>query len=169
MEFYEDPIFYIALSGLVIGSLSLLLNIRNKQHDKKYFFRDDYRKEIEPLLDLFNNMMRTQSLYTNAIWIVFNHDQLTGKRVLQHLYTCEKTRELYDMVKEYYDTNSENPNRAEKFRSKFKPIWLDLKKSVNPDFGACDECVKHIKLKQVQRHKKFLENSDPHMWDFHFE
>ena len=56
-----------------------------------------------------------------------------------------------------------------KFRSKFKPIWLDLKKSVNPDFGACDECVKHIKLKQVQRHEKFLENSDPHMWDFHFE
>ena len=166
---YLNPILYIAIAGVVIGSLSFVLNFWAKIHDKTRSFRDDYRKELESLLSIFNNMMSKESLYSNAIWIVFRHDKLTGKRVLQHLYTCEKTRELYEIVKNYYKTNTETPNQAEIFCSKFKPIWLDLKKSVNPDFGACEDCVKHIKLKHVQKHKKTLKKCDDSMWDFIFE
>ena len=87
---YLNPILYIAIAGVVIGSLSFVLNFWTKTHDKTRFFRDDYRKELESLLHIFNNMMNTESLYSNAIWIVFRHDKLTGKRVLQHLILVKK-------------------------------------------------------------------------------
>ena len=104
--------------------------------------------------------------YDSALQIIFNYDKLTGKRVLQHLYTCEKTKELYEIVKKYYETQTKEPNQAELFRKKLRPIQLYLKKVANPDFGACDECIKHIKLKHVQKHKKTLKKCDDSMWNF---
>ena len=82
---YLNPIFYMALIAIFISSLSLILQFWTKNDNKNRLFRDDYRKEINPLLDHFNNLMRPQSLYTNALWLTFGHDKLTGKRVLQHL------------------------------------------------------------------------------------
>ena len=149
--------------------IKLCIEFLDKTTGQEPFFRDDYRKEIDPLLDFFNNLMGVNYPYDSALSIVFRHNQLTGKRVLQHLYTCEKTRELYEIIKNYYETKTKEPNQAEFFRSKFKPIWLDMKKSVNPDFGACDECIKHIRLKHIQKHKKTLKNCDDSMWNFIFD
>ena len=162
---FESHILH-SLSWCSNRVIELCVEFLDKTTGQEPFFRDDYRKEIDPLLKHFNNMMRTESLYSNAIWIVFGHDKLTSKRILQHLYTCEKTRECYEIVKKYYETKTEKPNQAEIFKSKFKPIWSDLKKSTHPDFGACDECIKHIKLKHVQKHKKTLKKCSDSMWNF---
>ena len=157
------------IRGIGTWFVETCVDFLDKATRQEPFFRDDYRKEIDPLLDFFNSLMRPSWPYTNALWIVFNHDKLTGKRVLQHLYTCEKTRELYEIVKNYYENKIEKPNQAELFREKLRPIWSDLKKAVNPEFGACEECIRHIKLEHVQKHKKTLKKCDDSMWNFIFD
>lgn len=166
ITWYLNPIFYIALAGVVIALFSLVLGYRTRRQIESRNSRDDYKIEIEPLLNFFNNLMSTQSPYSNALWGIFHQNRITGKRVLQHLYTFEQTHELYEIIKKYYQNKTENPNQAQLFRGKFKDVWKNLKNSSNPDFGACSECVNHIALKHVKKHKEFLENADEKMWDF---
>lgn len=65
--------------------IELCIDFLDKTTGQEPFFRDDYRKEIDPLLGFFNRLMRPQSLYSNALWSIFSHDTLTGKRVLQQV------------------------------------------------------------------------------------
>ena len=166
---YLDPVLYIASAGVAIGVLSFVLNFWTKRHSRSRLFSDDYRTEIKHLASFFSNLMSQNAPYSNALWIIFHHDQSTGRRALQHLYTCKKTRKIYEIVKNYYETNTDKPNQAAIFCDKFRPTWLSLMSSVNPDFGACNECIEHIKLKHVQKHKKTLKQCDDSMWDFIFD
>ena len=111
---------------------------------------------------------------------IFESNPRKSKRILQHLYTGPDTRPFYDTVKNMVDSIKEQEAQGvnydkisgslgkftASFHDKFYPIWNELKTTPNPDFGACEECVKHIKLKHVQKHKKFLENSDASLWNF---
>ena len=84
------------------------------------------------------------------------------------MFTCDDTKFLYQMVKE----SSEKKNiSAVDFQRKFLPIWRDLTSSPFPDFGACDECVQKIKLKEVKKHKKTLKKSESKQWNLfeHFQ
>lgn len=178
-EFYLEPSILITIAGVVIGSLTLLWKFWAKQQDRKRLFRDDYKKEIEPLLDHFYILLTKQIWGDSELDALFRRNSIMSKRILQHLYTCPNTRFLYDMVKEMteklneletkgvgYDEKYHHlDNVVRKFREGFYPIWTELKNSPNPDFGACEKCIEGIKLKHVQKYKKFLKNSDPKMWN----
>jgi len=96
------------------------------------------------------------------------------------MYTCTETRSSYEIVKKLFEKireleknkiNSDEINKQTSdffmdFRKDFKPMWKELHTSPNPDFGACENCIKNIKLKHVKKHKNFLKNSDDSMWDF---
>lgn len=152
--------------------------MENETTGQKSFFREDYRKEIDPLLDYFYNFLSAKSWTGWALQALFEEDTRISKRILQHLYTCSETKFLYDLVKDMAERKSEQEkqginfdkidygNFAGEFHEKFPPFWNELRNSPNPDFGACEKCVKDIKLKHVRKHKKFLEESDPKMWNF---
>lgn len=165
----------IALSVAIIG---LVLNRKAEQHKKSMSFREDYHKEIKPLLDYFQQLLTSSSFSSWGLKALFEHNPRLSKRILQHLYTCSETKLLYDIVKnmvnkklelEKQGVNYDKINESLgifvlQFRDKFYPIWAELETIPNPDFGICEKC-KDIKLKHVKNKKKILEKSDPVMWN----
>jgi len=160
----------------IVGGVLAWLAWRSNHEKKKMAFREDYRKEIDSVLDCFYNFLSSRSWTGWALQYLFQSDARMSKRILQHLYTCSDTKFLYDLVKnmtekiyeqEKQGVNSDKINYgnfAGEFHEKFHPIWDELKNYPNADFGACEKCIKDIKLKHVKKHKKFLKNSDPKMW-----
>jgi len=147
-----------AIVGIVLAGIAW----KAKQEKKNMSFLKKYREEVDPLLNYFNFLMSAEIYHGNEIEITFTRNPNIGRRILQHLYTCDKTRFVYDLVK---DASNGKKVTIDEFQNKFFPIWQELQISTFVTFGACKECVEHIKLKEVQKHKKFLRKSDPKMWD----
>jgi len=178
MEFYEEPTFYYALAVIILGSVGLVWKITSKSGDKTLVVKEDYQKEIEPLLDFFQRFLLKRAWASWELRPLFENNPRLSKRLLQHLYTCKETRFLYDLVKDmanhisekeqqnvdYDEINSSLGKFTMDFHDKFYPIWSEIKTSPNPDFGACDKC-KHMKLDHVKKHKKTLDKSDSKSWN----
>ena len=158
----NDYIPYIALGGLLIGSVSFLWNIWAWRHKDKMSSEQKYKDHIKPLLMYFGNFMKQDVYLKNDIETIFTFDSLMSKKILQHMYSFDKTKILYEMVK---DTAKGKDVSPIDFKAKFFSIWNDLITSPFPDFGACEECLKKIKIKEVKRCKKILKDADPKMWD----
>jgi len=141
------------------------------------FFRDDYSKEVNYILGKLPIGL-TYNDYGN--WFgFFQKNPIVVKRLLQHIYTYDDSHEIYNHIKKSLslhnqrhdaDNKAENKKERELEMHKFVEKVMQLKHEyvdqIDPNFGACEECLKKIKwTKKVRKHKDTIENN-PKFWDW---
>ncbi len=80
--------------------IEFCIEFLDKATGQEPFFRDDYRKEIDPLLDHFHDFLFARSWASWALRPIFDSNPRKSKRILQHLYTCPETRSFYEIVRD---------------------------------------------------------------------
>ena len=164
---HSNPIFYIVIAGFVIGLMTYRLNFLKKRDNKNKTQRDDYKKHIDPLLNILFSTTNYFHPYDSFITSIRGRKP-SVRRLIQHIYTGKDTRQFYDAL---VNVNNNINDKDRLFRDLFENYIIlrnKIKDETYPDFGACEECIDHIKLKHVKKHKETLKNSDASMWDFLF-
>ena len=125
--------------------------IKLKKSEEKYrkayyraeFYKDIFVHDINNILhSLLSGFQVCEITLDNPSEVkdsinIMKSQVMRGSNLVSNIFNLSKLEE------------SEIPLRKRDF-------YKVLKKSINPDFGACNDCIKHIKLKQVQNHKKTL-------------
>ena len=148
--------------------VELCVEFLDKATGQEPFFRDDYRKHIEPLLNIL--FMNTRMGHPHdQFWTSIRGKNATVKRILQHFYTGQNTRKFYDLLIEANKKPNAEDNTFSSLRQEYNRLRNKILNESYPDFGACEECIKHIKLDCVKKHKNTIKKSDDSMWDFLYD
>ena len=103
----------------------------------------------------------------DQFWTSIRGNNDSVKRLLQHLYTGKETRKFYDSLIEI--NKDPDGNVFHSLLAEYSRLRNKILNESYPDFGSCEDCIKHIRLKDVQKHKKFLNKSNNSMWNFLFD
>lgn len=189
-EFQVDSILVASIAMFIVAFITLYVNIRMKGIAKESFkiqnsrfFREDYKVEIERI---FSGMYYycsgdadprpiENNAYYNFKSFVRDHPE-PFRHLLQHIYTsAEDGKTLFEKIKKsvylFEVQGGSDDTERDKLYKEFINEYYKLKefntKVSHPNFGACEECIKHTKLVDVQKHKKFFEEKDSKFWDLY--
>jgi len=130
---------------------------------KDPFFRDDYRREVESLVEIIKKCNGFGDFAS-----LLNHNPTRAKNIMQHIYTLNQS--IFDDFKESFHFQNIQQHHAERNQSYgeyYKKIRdeIDNISAVKPYFGYCDVCSNYLDRKQRSQYPK-LNELDESFWDY---
>ena len=165
-----------SISNIRSSFVSGLQTIKEWDSPEKTFFRDDYSREVNYILNKIPKNLAYND-YSNWFGFFLNNPNII-RRIFQHLYTYDNSHEIYNHIKkslslynQRHNAKNEDENKKErekelyKFVEKIMRLKHELMDQIDPNFGACEECLKIKWSNKVRNHKKTIEDN-PKLWDW---